>query len=49
MVMANVAWFLAIVMMLVGLVTLLWIVWAIVTRPLTIFKKVPRNGEKAYL
>ena len=37
---------LMVVMMLIGgLLTLLRILWAIITHPLTVFKKVPRNGE----
>ena len=37
---------LMVVMVLVGgLLTLLRILWAIVTRPLTVFKKVHRNGK----
>ena len=35
----------AVMVLIGGLVTLLRILWAIITRPLTVFKKVPRNGE----
>ena len=36
----------AIMMSVGGVITLLRILWAILTRPLTVFKKVPRNGER---
>ena len=37
---------LAAVMMLIGgLITLLRILWAILTRPFTVFKRVSRNGR----
>ena len=35
----------AVMVLIGGLLTLLRILWAIVTRPLTVFKKVHRNGE----